>query len=92
MRIDKGQPFKQIGRTQLFANPAHLVSGSAHSDHLVRLHGVHAVRHDLAAMGTGGGDDASVARDVLHLDSKRAQAQQAPHGSAQLCACSHLRG
>lgn len=72
-------------------NPAHLVSSSAHSDDLMRLHGVHAVCHYLVAMGPSGGDDASVARYLLHLDSKRAQSQHAPHGSAQVGVRSHLK-
>lgn len=50
--------------------PANLVSSTAHPHDLVRLHGLHAVRYHLVAMGTCSGDDAPVTWSLLQLKSK----------------------
>lgn len=60
--------------------PAHLVSSASHPHNLVRLHGLHAVRYHLVAMGTCGGDDASVTESLLQLKSKGSQTWHSPYG------------
>lgn len=60
----------------------HLVASAAHSDDLVRLHGVHTLRHHLVAVGACGGDDASITRHFLQPEPEGAHCWHSPHGSA----------
>lgn len=72
-------------------SPSRLISSAAHSYDFMRLHGVHAVCYHLVAMGTGGGDDPSVAWHLLQLEAEGAESQHPPHRPAQVRSCSELR-
>ncbi|KAG9347338.1 hypothetical protein JZ751_004905 [Albula glossodonta] len=52
--------------------------GPAHSDDLMRLHGLHTVCHKFVAMGTGGRYDASSLWDLLQLEAKRPHSRHSP--------------
>lgn len=69
---------------QLSGHLPHLVAGTTHSDHFVRLHGVHTIRHHLVAVRSCGGDNASVACHFLQLKPEGAQCRHSPQCPPQL--------